>query len=439
MSGDVLLGDVSHRFDFCGPQVMAGFQSGAVLVRPPSFGLRFLARTIAASRFIQNHQPSQTWENALYTVPSRLLEGMNGAQIEINAEAMQVTAYSTGRNGSPSAHCAVRETFRFPDTPHPYRPVHYPRATVQKICDTATQNCKSGHAYTSAVAVVQDGVIIGQSFAPHCVPDRFFELGSISKFFLSLIIGHSISQGILRCDSKCASQGSARNSSPASLPSVENLLDMRSGFDPGHWPVAVDDLHHGEVSIADMLKRIRPLDDAGSKVRYSNFDALMLVNHLQEVLHNGDVAAFAMRFLTRSLRMQTVRLEKTFSGETPFTRGVWATISDLASAAAQLTAMPEDLTHAMPRGWDARYYNAPAQLPENGGLYPFASMVWRMGGCPGLTPLTYCAIGYSWNFLMILPEHRLAIIRLSDRPVFELRARFPIESLGAEVRAAITR
>jgi CubicO group peptidase (beta-lactamase class C family) len=445
----MLLNQVS-KLTFPGSIASGNAKKDYHLASPPAFGLRFLARAVATSQFLKGFDFEHSLETEFYAIPSRFAHSIQGASILVDTKAQLVKTNSASDADEQScSEYDFRRSFRWncglgppseialkidrkmktgnattDDTGHPFHEL------VQK------HDQHSPHLKTSFFAVVKEGEIVFEQSYKGSSRESYFELGSISKFIVALIVQRAMEIGIIGSSAKAALSAWSAPGDPRSHITIDNLLYMRSGLAPGHWPVAADPIYYGDQTISELLQATTVAARPATITQYSNLDALALVQALQEKLGCERFQTFVQDCLAEFLGMQNTLVEQSAAGDMLLSKGLWSTGGDLVELARRLTRGGAGRPGKRAINFDSSVWHK-AEHPKNGGRHRFGPMVWCPGVDSGLTAETYLAAGYSWNFFLVLPELKIAVIRLSDRPLFELGARFDIEGIGREIMREI--
>lgn len=288
---------------------------------------------------------------------------------------------------------------------------------------------------TTAVLVVRDGRIIAERYADGFGPDIGQRTWSVAKSITGTLAGIAVGEGLIQ------------TSHPARIPfwqyqpgfdprrriTLDNLLRMASGLHtigPGNRSDAV---YFGGDTVggtpASELLEAQP----GTRFNYANSDILLAMLALRTAMGEERYRDFPATALFRKIGMRHTVAETDWHGNYVLSSQVWTTARDLARLG--LLWLNDGVwqgTRLLPAGW-MRYATTPSgPQPLQGPGY--GATFWLLGKVPGLPPESFAAIGNRGQFVIVIPSHRIVIVRRGEDP---FGTDFNGGGLAADVLAAL--
>jgi len=312
---------------------------------------------------------------------------------------------------------------------------------LSKAVDKAFDKLTYGNGTeTTSVLVVKDGAIIAEryrdGFDMH-TPQRTW---SVAKSIGATVFGAAIEAGIVTVNTPVALEAWSGAGDPRGKITFADLLHMSSGLDQLTAGNRTDAVYFGGGRIVDHAITNRLVAEPGTRWRYANNDTMAIMRGLRENI--ADDAAF-LRFpfeaVLRPLSMNHTFLETDWNGDFVFSSQVWTTPRDLARLGLLYLSDGEfDGQRITPEGWST-YVSTPApDQPgprSTGELRPgYGAQFWLFDERHGLPKGTYSANGNRGQYLVIIPERNILVIRrgFDDNG----GARFDIAAFVADILAA---
>jgi hypothetical protein len=233
--------------------------------------------------------------------------------------------------------------------------------------------------------------------------------------------------------------------------SIDNLMRMKSGLDFGqsleqNWTTAFDPTTQMVFATPDMPaapERAPAGSPPGSTWRYSNGDTMLLSRIIRDSV-GGDAAsvlAFAHRELFDKLGMSRATLEFDAVGDPIGASHMWAPARDWARFG--MLYLDDGVVggeRILPQGW----VDYSARLTPGSEAFGYGAGFWTNRGDqaaarlhrPDMPPDSFMARGSLGQYLIIVPSHRLVIVRMgvSRSPFEDIDG---ADRLTAEVIAAL--
>jgi len=303
----------------------------------------------------------------------------------------------------------------FAGSPEAHAGVDYD--AIERALDAAFAN---ETAATRAILVVKDGAVIAERYGEGFTAASPFLSWSMAKSVTATMIGAAVHQGFLETGAPAPVHEWTREAARAAI-SWNDLLQMQSGL-------AFSEVYDDPASDASqMLFRARDaggvaakkplLHPPGTHWSYSSGTTNLLQRTLRETLEGNDAGyhAFARDHLFEPLGMASAVLEPDASGAFIASSFMYATARDWAKLGLlYLDDGVLDGERLLPEGWSA-YVAAPA--PASNGFY--GAQFWlnhpgtdgREKYMPGVPDEAYLMAGHEGQYVLIVPDKRLVIVR----------------------------
>lgn len=275
-------------------------------------------------------------------------------------------------------------------------------------------------AATRALLVVKDGAVIAERYAEGFTRDTPFLSWSVAKSVTATMVGAAVHQGFLDITAPAPVAEWANDRRRAAI-TWNDLLQMQSGL-------AFSEIYADPNSdAAQMLFRARDaglvaakkplLHEPGAVWSYSSGTTNLLQRTLRETLDGNDVDyhAFARDAIFEPIGAPSFVLEPDSSGTFVGSSFMYATARDWAKLGLlYLNDGVVDGERVLPEGW-SRYVAAPAGASD--GFY--GGQFWlnhpgkdgRPKYMPGLPDEAYVMAGHEGQFVVIIPDKNMVIVR----------------------------
>ncbi len=271
---------------------------------------------------------------------------------------------------------------------------------------------------TRAVVVLQDGVIVGERYAPGITAATPLNGWSMTKSVMGALIGTLVAEGKLRLtDKRLLAQWSAPGDPRGDI-SLEDLLRMSSG------------LRFSEIysdTFSDVTRMIfnsydaagfaasRPLESApGTVWKYASGTSNILSLIARRAVGETEYLTWPRRALFSPLGMASAVFEPDAAGTFVGSSFLFATARDWARFGHLYAEGGRPL---LPDGW-VRFATTPAPLAPDGkyGAHWWLKLSKELGGeTPNAAQIpadAFHALGHEGQCLTVIPSRRLVVVRL---------------------------
>ncbi|MFN3959824.1 MAG: serine hydrolase domain-containing protein [Parvularculaceae bacterium] len=275
-------------------------------------------------------------------------------------------------------------------------------------------------AATRAILVVKDGAVVAERYAPGFTRDTPFLSWSMAKSVTATMVGAAVHRGLLDLDAPAPVPEWAGDPERSAI-TWNDLLQMQSGL-------AFSEVYGDPSSdVTRMLFRARDagevaakkplLHSPGTHWSYSSGTTNLIQRTLRDTLGADEAGyhAFARDALFEPLGMASAVMEPDSSGTFIASSFVYATARDWAKLGLlHLNDGVMDGARLLPEGWSA-YVARPASASD--GFY--GAQFWlnhpgtdgRPKYMPGVPEDAYLMAGHEGQYVLIIPDKRLVIVR----------------------------
>jgi CubicO group peptidase (beta-lactamase class C family) len=296
-------------------------------------------------------------------------------------------------------------------------------------------------ARTSAVVIVSDGVIVGEHYALGTdvhVPQRTW---SVAKSIMGALIGIAAKDGLLKADQVTRLKVWSGAGDPRAKIRIIDLMRMSSGLEAGPAGNRTDEVYFGGGRVIDHALTHELAATPNTRWFYANNDTLAQSYLLRARLGSDKkYLAYPHLKLFRRIGMMHTTPEVDWDGTFILSSQVWTTARDLARFGMLLANDGVwNGERILPEGWVKLMATpAPVQPPEkrrDGSLNPgYGADVWFFDERHGLPAGTLAAMGNRGQYVVIVPERKVVIVR---RGFDGEDARFAIDKFAADVLKAL--
>jgi CubicO group peptidase (beta-lactamase class C family) len=317
-----------------------------------------------------------------------------------------------------------------------------PEVDEQKLW-AAVEAAFSGAQYqphkTIGVVVVYRGRIIAERYAPGFDAHTQYRTWSSAKSITSALVGILVGQGGLGVDAAAPIPEWQKPGDPRGQITISHLLHMSSGLESdGAW---TPEAYWNGVDTGALVGQSRLEVEPGSRWKYSNYDTLLLVRAMREVL--GDARTyleFPRRALLDRIGMRDTLPEVDPYGNFILSSQVYSTPRDLARLG--LLYLGDGVWNGeriLPEGW-VEYTTTPAPatllLPEADEAHAgYGAQFWLYGRDPRLPADAYSTSGARGQHATIVPSRQLVVARMGLDPLLD--SGWDQRTFVADVLAAI--
>ncbi len=296
---------------------------------------------------------------------------------------------------------------------------------------------------TTAVVVVKDGVIIAEQYREGfnaTTPQRTW---SVAKSIAATVIGAAVHDGLIGVDEPAALDAWSSPGDPRAAIKVSDLMHMASGLDNGPAGNRTDDIYFGGGRVIDHAVTRRQIVEPGTRWYYANNDTMLMMRALHERIGNGrKYLEYPFKKVLHPLGMDHTFLETDWNGDFIMSSQVWTTARDLARLG--LLYLNDGMWNGkriLPNDWAEFVATPAADEPgprANGDPSPgYGAQFWLYGESFGLPAGSYAARGNRGQYLMIIPERNVLIIRRGYDSNLPGGGRFDLAKFSSDVLAAL--
>jgi CubicO group peptidase (beta-lactamase class C family) len=310
-----------------------------------------------------------------------------------------------------------------------------PSAALRALAERGFDGASYGNGNRSTgLVIVQDGRVTAERYADGFGPLVSNRTWSVAKSITGTLVGVAVERGLISPDRPAPIAEWRYPGDPRARITIDQLLRMASGLHSDTAGNRTDALYMGATTVNQEAIHW-PLEAApGSRFRYANNDTLLAVLSLRAVLRtDSNYAAFPGGALFSRIGMGQTVAETDWQGNFILSSQVWSTARDLARLG--LLWLNDGVWQGeriLPEGWMTYMTTPSGPQPAEGPGY--GATLWLFGPKQGLPEGSYAAQGNRGQFVMVVPSHKLVIVRRGEDPH---GVRFDIAKFTADVIAAL--
>jgi|TARA_R100000501_G_scaffold17911_1_gene34673 CubicO group peptidase (beta-lactamase class C family) len=289
---------------------------------------------------------------------------------------------------------------------------------------------------TSAILIVKDGRIIAERYAHGVDADTPQRTWSVAKSIAGTVLGIAAAQQ--KIDLLAPAQVPEWQSplDPRRQITTDHLMRMASGLTSDFAGNRTDAIYIGGTSVADSAPGQPLLHEPGSTFRYSNNDILLSLYGLRHAMGDDDAyRALPFTDLFWKIGMTRTFPETDWRGDFVMSSQVWTTARDLARLGLlYLNDGVWEGERLLPLGFVKRVSTmGPAQPDREWG---YGGTFWVAQPQTGLPRGTFAAFGNRGQYLVIVPDRDILVIRRGYDPIGE-DGGFDVTAFSRDVVAAL--
>ena len=294
------------------------------------------------------------------------------------------------------------------------RPDDRQRQVVDRAFDGASYGERT---VTAAVLVVKsDGRLAAESYRDGFGPHRGYRTWSTAKSITATLVGIAVRQGLLDVKAPAPVPEWQHPGDPRAAITLEQLMWMSSGL----WSRGsnTNALYFGGQDVISAATTTPLEAEPGSRWRYANNDTLLLLRSLRAVLDDDTrYLRFPYDELFRPLGMNHTWMETDHLGSFVGSSQVYTTARDLARLG--LLYASDGVWNGrrlLPEGWTAFVSTPAPSRPPRSGELGYGAQFWLLDQLDGVPPGTYSSMGNKGQYVTIVPDHDLVIVRTGVDP-----------------------
>lgn len=290
---------------------------------------------------------------------------------------------------------------------------------------------------TTAVVIVREGRIVAERYREGYDMHRPQRTWSVAKSIAATIVGVAVHQGLIDLDQPAPVPEFQARGDPRAAITWRNLLHMASGLDSSTAGNRTDDVYFGGLLVTDSISSLPLVAAPGTRWRYANNDTLIIMRALRETLGEQIYPFWPRNKLIAPLGMSRTTPEMDWQGNLIMSSQVWTTARDLSRLG--LLCLADGAVEGyrfLPAGW-SRFVATPAPAQPEGDGPRYGAHFWLFGPEQGLPAGSYAMMGNRGQYVMIVPERGVVIVRRGFDAVGDGES-FDIARFSRDVLAAIS-
>ncbi|MFK3887992.1 serine hydrolase domain-containing protein [Sphingomonas sp. NPDC079357] len=304
-----------------------------------------------------------------------------------------------------------------------------PSAALERVVERAFGSTYGGGTDTLGVVVVRDGSVIAERYRDGFGPFVANRTWSVAKSITGTLVGMS---GVDPNRPADIPQWRSRyGADPRGRITLDHLLRMSSGLHSDTAGNRTDAIYFGGTTVREQVPAWPLSSRPGERFRYANNDILLAAQSLRATLGDVRYRALPQRLFT-ALGMRHTVAQSDWQDDFIASSDMWTTARDLARLGQfWLQDGIWQGRRLLPAGWMRYMTTAKAPQPERSEGY--GASIWLFGPAQGLPAGSYSAQGNRGQYVMVVPAHRLVVVRRGEDPG---AARFDVARFTADVIAA---
>lgn len=396
-----------------------------------------VSRSLCAAAFVSRVDPQQTFREEqlplMRSIGWAIHYEVDRARREVRASVFgDFTARAVYRDGLGCLLVhgdAVPEAAGFEPAPiagtWPAGVVEAADPAVRRALDQAFAEPDPAHPrLTKAVAVLHDGRLIAERYAPGYGPDTPIYAHSLSKSVVNALVGILVRQGRLRLDQPAPIAAWRSPDDPHHAITIDQLLRMDSGLPFDETDGALNPMTRMlflQPDMAGYAASMPLVHPPGTVWGYSNLGYVLLSRVIRDAAGGGavDTERFIRRELFAPLGMRHAVIETDATGTPLGASNVYASARDFARfGQLYLDDGVAGGRRLLPEGWVAYSHAQTLKTGYGAGFWtnlvnegsvPVWNAPW---GMPRLPKDMYYARGAFGQYVVIVPSERLVVVRM---------------------------
>lgn len=305
-------------------------------------------------------------------------------------------------------------------------PTNVDNAKLAAAVDAAFDGTSFGDGTkTIGVAIVHQGKLIAERYRSGFGPHTPYRTWSAAKSISNALVGILVQAGKLDVHAPAPIPEWQSPGDPRGKITLEQLLHMSSGLQTaGSNAYSV---YFDGGSVRELLQTAKLEVEPGTRWHYANRDTLALLRAVRHVIGDDQqYLTFPRRALLNKIGMRSTTPEVDHDGNFVLSSQVWSTARDLARfGLLYLNDGVWNGERILPEGWVA-YSHTPAPARETGlraaweygltGFLGYGAQFWMFDDVPFFGEHAFSALGSRGQFVSILPDHDLVVVRTGLDP-----------------------
>ncbi|MFO8055954.1 MAG: serine hydrolase [bacterium] len=285
------------------------------------------------------------------------------------------------------------------------------RAKLDKAVEEAFTGLKYKPHQTLGVVVVYRGRIIAERYAEGWGMHTQYRTWSTAKSITNAMVGIMVKKGKL--DVKQKAPIPEWKDDPRQEITIENLLHMSSGLKSKG--ALTREAYWGGINTARAIVKSKLEAEPGTRWKYSNFDTLLLMLSIKNVLANNEKFwKLPHKELFNKIGMRDTYAEIDPYGNYILSSQVYTTPRDLARfGLLYLNNGVWNGERILPKGW-VEYTVQPAPAKEDKG---YGAQFWLIGTDPRIPDDAFTTSGARGQLATVVPSRDLVVVRTGLDPL----------------------
>jgi CubicO group peptidase (beta-lactamase class C family) len=304
-----------------------------------------------------------------------------------------------------------------------------PSEALARVVARAFDGAYGRGSETLGVVVLRDGRVVAERYRDGFGPYVANRTWSVAKSITGTLVGMS---GVdVRRPADIPEWRNRYGADPRARITLDQLLRMSSGLHSDTAGNRTDAIYFGGTTVTEQATSWPLSSRPGERFRYANNDILLAARALRASL--GDIRYRALPDrLFATLGMRHTVAQSDWQDNFIASSDMWTTARDLARLGQfWLQDGVWAGRRVLPGGW-MRYMTTPAG-PQPDRSEGYGASIWLFGAAQGLPAGSYSAQGNRGQYVMIVPAHRLVVVRRGEDPG---GARFDVARFTADLIAA---
>lgn len=391
-------------------------------------GIAVVSQTLCGEVFVAGLDPERVFREEIAPRPEMHLL-LKRAHYTIDWRRKQVMTSWLGHFAAVAAYhagygCSLGEV-RFPNRPAEIEaeavlPVAPTNLKLEAALDRAfAEPARPQYRQLRAIVIMHDGQIVAERYAPGIAADTPLLGYSVSKSVVNALVGILVREGRLNPEMPAPVDAWNSASDPRHAITLDELLRMTSGLDFPEKDTGLDPVSRMmflEPDMAAYAKRAPLKAQPGTAWEYTSGNTLIVSSIIRDQTggHADEVLRFAHRELFDPVGMTHVTMEFDHAGTPIGSTRIYASARDWARFGnLYLNDGVINGRRILPENW-VGYSTRPTLNSDYGaGFWVNAGQADDARGrvAAGMPVDTYFASGNFGQRIVIIPSHRLVIVR----------------------------
>jgi CubicO group peptidase (beta-lactamase class C family) len=297
-------------------------------------------------------------------------------------------------------------------------PVEVNRARLDDAIELAFTGEKYKPHKTIGVAIVFNGRLIAERYAPSWGPHTQYRSWSSAKSITNALVGILVGEGKLDVKKPAPISAWQKEGDPRRKITLENLLHMSSGLKSTGSSTPVT--YWGGANSANEIVKA-PLEvEPRTRWKYANYDTLLAVLSMKEVIGDQDqYVTFPRRALLNKIGMRDTYPQMDPYGNYILSSQVYTTPRDLARLG--LLYLNDGVwkgERILPEGW-VDYTATPAPAKKSGEGWGYGAQFWLFNEDPRVPNDAFTTAGHRGQHVTVVPSRHLVVARMGLDPLVD--------------------